>query len=147
MCALFPPFKFHEEKGVLEAIKLSPEIWGKNKTGRCANSTVIRPGRQRQTFECALKYIAIPRLPGTRLVPPTLEGGGSWKHVLSTEASSVSILSGYILQSLWCLCPCPVGMQERFPHSSEGAHVLNFILLLFFIFIFIFCLFVCLFGV
>lgn len=34
MCTPFPPFKFREQRGVLEAIILSLGTWGKNKTPR-----------------------------------------------------------------------------------------------------------------
>lgn len=71
----FPPFKFHKQKEVLEAIKLSPEIWGKNKTGHVqTQASSVPEGGSR--LECALKCIAFSKasrykagatIPGRRL--------------------------------------------------------------------------------
>lgn len=77
MCALSPPFKFHEQKGVLEAIKLSPEIWGKNKTGRVRTPASSIPEGGGGHLNVPSNALPLPRLPGMRLVPPPLEGGGS----------------------------------------------------------------------
>lgn len=70
MCSLVPPFKFHEQRGALEAIRLrlSPETWSRNKTAMC-KSTVSIP--EADGIPCApTKALPLPKLPGKWQMSP-----------------------------------------------------------------------------